>query len=90
MNSERHRLRESGHHRGGATASGVRGDGDDPEPCRADGRTLHVANAGDSRAYIVNSAGDLQVTRDHSLVQEMSTAGRLSPDDAPAPPRGKT
>jgi protein phosphatase len=53
----------------------------------ADGRTLHVANAGDSRAYIVNSREIYQVTRDHSLVQEMVDRGELSPDDARHHPR---
>src|SRR3989337_1080282 len=33
-----------------------------------DGQSLHVANVGDSRAYIVNKREICQVTRDHSLV----------------------
>ncbi|MGN0407944.1 MAG: Stp1/IreP family PP2C-type Ser/Thr phosphatase [Bacteroides sp.] len=37
---------------------------------------LHVANVGDSRLYILD--GDLkQVTRDHSLVEEMVTRGAI-------------
>lgn len=37
---------------------------------------LHVANVGDSRLYILD--GDLkQVTRDHSLVEEMVTKGAI-------------
>lgn len=37
---------------------------------------LHVANVGDSRLYILGE--DLkQVTRDHSLVEEMVTRGAL-------------
>ena len=42
------------------------------------GRTLVVANVGDSRLYIV---GDeiTQVTQDHSLVQEMVRLGQMDP-----------
>src|SRR5256884_9272219 len=53
----------------------------------ADGRSLHVANAGDSRVYIVNEREIFQVTRDHSLVQEMVDRGELSPEEARHHPR---
>lgn len=45
------------------------------------GRTLLVANVGDSRLYIV---GDeiTQVTQDHSLVQEMVRLGQMNPQSA--------
>ena len=45
------------------------------------GRTLIVANVGDSRLYIV---GDeiTQVTQDHSLVQEMVRLGEMDPQSA--------
>lgn len=45
------------------------------------GRTLLVANVGDSRLYIV---GDeiTQVTQDHSLVQEMVRLGQMDPQSA--------
>ncbi len=45
------------------------------------GRTLIVANVGDSRLYIV---GDeiTQVTQDHSLVQEMVRLGQMDPQSA--------
>jgi len=52
-----------------------------------DGRTLHVANVGDSRIYIVNDREICQVTRDHSLVQEMVDRGELSPSEARHHPR---
>lgn len=41
--------------------------------------TLYVANIGDSRLYIVNH-GIQQITRDHSLVEEMVSRGELSRD----------
>ncbi|TMA06544.1 MAG: serine/threonine-protein phosphatase, partial [Methanobacteriota archaeon] len=47
-----------------------------------DGRDLYVANVGDSRAYIINEREIFQVTRDHSLVQEMVDRGELSPEEA--------
>lgn len=53
----------------------------------ADGDTLHVANVGDSRAYIVNKREICRVTRDHSLVQEMVDRGELLPEEARHHPR---
>jgi len=53
----------------------------------ADGRSLYVANAGDSRVYIVNAREIFQVTRDHSLVQEMVDRGELLPEEARHHPR---
>lgn len=46
------------------------------------GKYLQVANVGDSRLYIVNSEEIRQVTRDHSLVEEMVRLGGLSREDA--------
>ena len=52
-----------------------------------DGRNLYVANVGDSRTYVINDREIFQVTRDHSLVQEMVDRGELSPDEARHHPR---
>lgn len=41
-----------------------------------------VAHEGDSRAYIFSGGGLRQLTRDHSLVQELVDAGEIAPDDA--------
>lgn len=45
---------------------------------------LVVAHAGDSRAYLIGSSGDSakQLTRDHSIVQEMVESGKITPDEA--------
>ncbi|TLZ77112.1 MAG: Stp1/IreP family PP2C-type Ser/Thr phosphatase [Methanobacteriota archaeon] len=53
----------------------------------ADGRSLHVANAGDSRVYVVNAREIFQVTRDHSLVQELVDRGEILPEEARHHPR---
>lgn len=45
------------------------------------GRRLEVANVGDSRLYIVNST-IRQITRDHSLVEEMVRMGGIGREEA--------
>lgn len=41
-----------------------------------------VANVGDSRAYLVTAQDIRQVTRDHTLVQDLLENGILTPDEA--------
>ena len=45
------------------------------------GRYAYVANVGDSRLYLVNQQ-ILQVTKDHSLVQEMVRMGEINAEQA--------
>lgn len=45
-----------------------------------DGDTLYVANVGDSRLYIIDDDRIDQITTDHSLVEEMVRAGRITRD----------
>ncbi len=69
---------------------------DDPE-CSGMGTTLVAAlageeeavilNEGDSRAYHINQMGITQVTRDHSLVEDMVRRGELTRDQARNHPR---
>jgi serine/threonine protein phosphatase PrpC len=46
-------------------------------------RIAHIAEVGDSRAYVVRSGKIEQVTRDQSCVQIMVESGALSPQEAP-------
>ncbi len=46
-----------------------------------DGRCV-VINIGDSRAYLIQSSGISQITRDHSLVSELVSLGKISPEEA--------
>ncbi len=51
------------------------------------GKTAVVAHIGDSRAYLMSDDGLEQVTRDHSLVQEMVESGKLTENEAKSHPR---
>lgn len=44
--------------------------------------------AGDSRAYLLRNGTLRQITRDHSLVQELLEAGTIGPDEVMNHPRG--
>ena len=50
-------------------------------------KKLYVANVGDSRLYIANNNTIVQITRDHSLVQEMLSSGRLGRFDPKRHPK---
>lgn len=43
-------------------------------------------NIGDSRVYLLRDGALVQITTDHSVVQELITAGRLSPEEAEGHP----
>lgn len=45
-------------------------------------------NIGDSRVYLLRDGEIVQVTTDHSVVQELIAAGRLSPEEAENHPYG--
>ncbi|MDD6307687.1 MAG: Stp1/IreP family PP2C-type Ser/Thr phosphatase [Clostridiales bacterium] len=43
---------------------------------------LYAANVGDSRLYVINQDNITQITRDHSLVEEMVRLGEMNKEDA--------
>ncbi len=52
-----------------------------------DGRSQWMTmNIGDSRVYLLREGGIVQLTTDHSVVQELIASGRLSPEEAEGHP----
>lgn len=64
----------------GTTLTGVFFDVSDDEP-----RWISL-NIGDSRVYLLRDDRLVQVTTDHSVVQELISSGRLSPEEAESHP----
>ena len=65
---------------------------EEDEDCRGMGTTLvaalvtegtaHIINVGDSRAYYITGAGIEQITRDHSVVQDLVARGDITQEQA--------
>ena len=51
------------------------------------GSQLALVHIGDTRAYLLRDGGLFQITHDHSVVQSMIDAGRLTPDEAASHPQ---
>jgi protein phosphatase len=51
------------------------------------GEQVHIASVGDSRAYLVRDGGIQQITRDHTLVQQLIDEGAIGPEEAHDHPR---
>lgn len=66
----------------GTTVTGVYLDTTTAEP------TWVTLNIGDSRVYLLRDGSLVQITTDHSVVQELIAAGRLSPEEAESHPYG--
>lgn len=66
----------------GTTVTGVFLDTSGPEPHWVS------LNIGDSRVYLLREDTLVQVTTDHSVVQELVASGRLSPEEAEQHPYG--
>ena len=48
---------------------------------------VYVSHVGDSRAYLVSKNEIRQITKDHSVVQDMVEKGEITPDEAKSHPR---
>lgn len=46
------------------------------------GKTAYIANIGDSRAYLIEKSGIMQLTTDHSVVQKLVESGSITPQEA--------
>ncbi|GHU51610.1 protein-serine/threonine phosphatase [Clostridia bacterium] len=55
--------------------------------CSLDGNKLYIAHIGDSRIYAVNPDDAVQLTSDHSFINEMVKNGQLSLEQARAHPQ---
>ncbi len=51
------------------------------------GRMAHIVHAGDSRAYLLHDGVLRQVTRDHSMVQQLVDSGQITREQAAAHPQ---
>ncbi len=62
----------------GAVDSELKGMGTTIVACVVKGNTACIAHVGDSRAYIISNDKINQLTKDHSLVQEMLDNGQIT------------
>ncbi|KQT34722.1 hypothetical protein ASG29_00720 [Sphingomonas sp. Leaf412] len=76
------------HDAGARIAAGPAPGGTTIVALHLDGTTATVIWAGDSRCYLLRDGACRQLTRDHSVVQELVDAGLLDPADAARHPRG--
>ena len=60
----------------------LRGMGTTVEAALIKDGTLYVVHAGDSRVYLISKGEILQVTVDHSLVQQLVDRGQITPEEA--------
>jgi serine/threonine protein phosphatase PrpC/DNA-binding transcriptional MerR regulator len=65
-----------------ASDSGLAGSGSTLTAMLLSGSQLALVHIGDTRAYLLRDGGLFQITHDHSLVQSMIDAGRLTPEEA--------
>lgn len=67
---------------GAASGVGRQGMGTTCTSVVIDGNRMAVGHVGDSRAYLLHNGKLRRVTRDHSLVEELVEAGKITPEEA--------
>ncbi len=67
--------------------SAYRGMGTTLTVAMGEGRRLHVAHIGDSRAYLLRDGRMRQITSDHTLVQHLLDEGQITRDQAASHPQ---
>ena len=67
-------------HDKGQSRERLRGMGTTMTMALFQGRTVHLAHAGDSRAYLLRDGKLFRMTRDHTLVAELEAKGLLTPE----------
>jgi serine/threonine protein phosphatase PrpC len=70
-----------------ATEAELKGMGTTLTAALVIGDELYVAHIGDSRCYIINNRETIQVTKDHSVVQQLVDEGAITPEEARHHPR---
>lgn len=70
-----------------ATEKGREGMGCTLTAAILESERLAIAQVGDSRAYLLHQGRMQQLTRDHSLMEEMIEAGELTPEEARVHPQ---
>jgi protein phosphatase len=68
------------------TSTSLNGMGTTITACLLRGNKMSVANVGDSRCYAIGKAGIYQITKDHSLVQELVDNGSITAEEAAVHP----
>ena len=66
---------------------GYRGMGTTLTAAMIEGRRLHLAHVGDSRAYLLRDGTLEQITTDHTLVQHLIDEGQITTEEASAHPQ---
>ena len=68
------------------TNSSLNGMGTTITACLLRNNKMSVGNVGDSRCYVIGKAGMYQITKDHSLVQELVDNGTITAEEAAVHP----